>query len=128
MQLMNDMIKGNFFRRLAPVPLLVLCLLGNMGCEKMLDVNSSRAVGEENMWTSMEDSRAALMGLYGLVRAALVDNNAHWIYGDVRAGGFVSPNRPDLQIGRASCREGVRMSGCGVTWDNTLHSALWHRN
>lgn len=97
MQLMNDMIKGNFFRRLAPVPLLVLCLLGNMGCEKMLDVNSSRAVGEENMWTSMEDSRAALMGLYGLVRAALVDNNAHWIYGDVRAGGFVSPNRPDLR-------------------------------
>src|SRR5690606_23447986 len=96
MQLQNKMTTGNFFRRLVPAALLILCFV-NMGCKKMLDIESTRAVGEENMWKTMEDSRAALMGLYGLVRAALVDNNAHWVYGDVRAGEFKSTNRPDLR-------------------------------
>ncbi|MEC3881123.1 RagB/SusD family nutrient uptake outer membrane protein [Parapedobacter sp. 10938] len=96
MKLQYNMITGNLFRRFVPAALLVLCLF-SMGCQKMLDVNSTRAVGEENMWNTMEDSRAALMGLYGLTRAALVDNNAHWVYGDVRAGEFKSPNRPDLR-------------------------------
>src|SRR5690606_23519383 len=96
MQLQNKMTTGNFFRRLVPAALLILCFV-NMGCKKMLDIESTRAVGEENMWKTMEASLAALMGLYGLVRAALVDSNAHWVYGDVPAGEFDTPNRPDLR-------------------------------
>src|SRR5690606_15630478 len=78
------------------VPCMVL-LVGLSGCQKMLDVDSSRVVGEKNMWNTLEDSRAAIMGTYGLVRAALVDHNAHWLYGDVRAGEFTAPTRQDLR-------------------------------
>ena len=63
----------------------------------MLDIDSTRLVNEENMWTSMEDTRAALMGVYGLTKAALNDQNAHWIYGEVRTNEFVIPSRQDLK-------------------------------
>jgi len=67
------------------------------GCKKALDVNSTRVVAEGNFWNTLEDSRAALLGVYGLTRAALADNNGHWIYGDVRMGNFDSPIRQDLK-------------------------------
>jgi hypothetical protein len=67
------------------------------GCKNVLDIDSTRTVGEKNMWNKLEDSRAALMGTYSLTRAALVDNNAHWIYGDLRSGEFTSPTRQDLK-------------------------------
>jgi hypothetical protein len=66
-------------------------------CKKALNINSTRLVGEVNFWNSLEDSRAALMGVYGLTRAALADNNRHWLYGDVRTGTFDSPIRQDLR-------------------------------
>lgn len=69
----------------------------NSGCKKILDIDSTRTVGEKNMWNKLEDTRGALLGTYGLTRAALVDNNAHWIYGDVRSGEFTSPTRQDLK-------------------------------
>jgi hypothetical protein len=65
-------------------------------CNKMLEVDSVRTVAEKNMWNSLEDSRGALMGVYGLTRVALIDNDAFWIYGDVRSGDFSSPVRQDL--------------------------------
>ena len=80
-----------------PLCVLVAVALLAVGCKKMLDVDSSRIVGEKNMWNSLEDTRAAIMGTYGLVRAALADHNAHWLYGDVRAGEFTSPTRQDLR-------------------------------
>src|SRR3546814_8241886 len=49
------------------------------------------------MWNSLEDTRGALMGTYGLVRSAMADHNAHWLLGDVRAGEFKSPIRQDLK-------------------------------
>src|SRR3546814_16800557 len=49
------------------------------------------------MWNSLEDTRGALMGTYGIVRSALADHNAHWLLGDVRAGEFKSPIRQDLK-------------------------------
>jgi hypothetical protein len=67
------------------------------GCKKALDINSTRVVNEVNSWNNMEDSRAKLLGVYGLTRAALADNNGHWIYGDVRMGAFESPLRQDLK-------------------------------
>jgi hypothetical protein len=66
-------------------------------CKKQLDVDSSRVVNEVHYWNTLEDARAAIMGVYGLTRAALAENDGHWIYGDVRMGNFVSPNRQDLQ-------------------------------
>ncbi|MGB3539917.1 MAG: hypothetical protein WBA42_17320, partial [Mesorhizobium sp.] len=51
------------------------------GCSKMLDVDSTRTVAEKNMWNSLEDTRAGLLGVYGLTRAALADNNLFWVYG-----------------------------------------------
>ncbi|WP_039867633.1 RagB/SusD family nutrient uptake outer membrane protein [Pedobacter sp. BAL39] len=77
--------------------LLIIIALGNTGCKKVLDIDSSRAVGEKNMWNKLEDTRGALMGIYGLTRSAMADNNSFWIYGDVRSGDFVSPVRQDLR-------------------------------
>lgn len=67
-----------------------------VSCKKMLDVDSTRLVSEENMWLSMEDSRGALMGIYGLTKSALNDHNAHWVYGEARTGEFAIPLRQDL--------------------------------
>lgn len=66
-------------------------------CKKELDANSTRVVNEVNYWNTIEDARAGIMGVYGLTRAALADNNGHWIYGDVRMGNFDSPIRQDLK-------------------------------
>ncbi|MFZ4862366.1 RagB/SusD family nutrient uptake outer membrane protein [Sphingobacterium sp. Mn56C] len=66
-------------------------------CEKMLDIHATRSVREENMWNTLEDTRAGLMAVYGLTKAALNDNNAHWLYGELRAGDFLSPVRRDLK-------------------------------
>ncbi|WP_449435278.1 hypothetical protein [Pedobacter steynii] len=70
---------------------LIFFALVTGGCKKALDINSTRVVNEQNSWNNMEDSRAKLLGVYGLTRAALADNNGHWIYGDVRMGNFDSP-------------------------------------
>ncbi len=67
------------------------------GCKKALDITPTRVVSEENYWRTLEDARAGIMGVYGLTRAALADNNGHWIYGDVRMGNFDSPIRQDLK-------------------------------
>ncbi len=66
-------------------------------CKKTLDVDSSRVVNETNYWNTLEDARSGIMGVYGLTRAALADNDGHWIYGDVRMGNFDSPIRQDLK-------------------------------
>ena len=79
------------------VGLLVCTALFGTGCKKILDIDSSRTVGEKNMWNKLEDTRGALMGVYGLTRSALADNNSFWIYGDVRSGDFTSPIRQDLR-------------------------------
>ncbi len=77
--------------------ILFISILLFGSCKKMLDINSTRLVSEENMWLNMEDSRAALMGVYGLTKAAMNDHNAHWIYGEVRSGDFSIPLRQDLK-------------------------------
>lgn len=77
--------------------LTLFVALSAVSCKKVLDIDSTRAVSEKNMWKTMEDTRAALVGTYGLTRAALADNNAHWLYGDVRSGDFTSPTRQDLK-------------------------------
>ena len=75
----------------------LIAMLLFTGCKKMLDIDSTRTVGEKNMWNTLEDTRAALMGVYGLTQSALADHNAFWLYGDVRAAEFTSPTRQDLK-------------------------------
>lgn len=76
---------------------LITCVLVAGGCKKALDINPTRLVSEKNYWRTLEDARAGIMGVYGLTRSALADNNGHWIYGDVRMGNFDSPIRMDLK-------------------------------
>ncbi|KAA2244818.1 RagB/SusD family nutrient uptake outer membrane protein [Chitinophaga agrisoli] len=78
------------------VILLGMALLGS-ACKKMLDEPSRRALTEENMWQNKNDARAATYGCYALIRAALMNENAHWVYGDMRGGDFRVTKRGDLQ-------------------------------
>ncbi|MGY3054193.1 hypothetical protein ACVWYG_002399 [Pedobacter sp. UYEF25] len=79
------------------LPSLIFLTLMAGSCKKALDIDSTRLVNEVNFWNTIEDSRAALIGVYGLTRSALAENNGHWIYGDVRMGAFDSPIRQDLK-------------------------------
>lgn len=65
-------------------------------CANKLDIHSSSLINESNQWGSISDTRANLMGLYGLLRAAMVEHNGHWVYGELRMGDFASYNRADL--------------------------------
>ncbi|MGO1243948.1 MAG: RagB/SusD family nutrient uptake outer membrane protein [Sphingobacterium sp.] len=75
--------------------LMVVCI-SLSSCEKMLSVDSTRVVSDENMWEKMEDTRAGLLGIYALTKSALVDHNAYWLYGEVRTGEYSVPVRRDL--------------------------------
>ncbi|MCH5597284.1 RagB/SusD family nutrient uptake outer membrane protein [Niabella ginsengisoli] len=66
-------------------------------CNKQLDTASTRQASEDQHWTKFEDARAGLLGMYGLFRAALSDNNAYWILGELRGGDFQAVSRPDLK-------------------------------
>lgn len=80
--------------------LIVTLVFGSLlfsACNKQLDVKSPRQQDEKNQWTRYEDARSGLMGMYGLFRAAVADNNAHWLWGELRQGDFRSVVRPDLK-------------------------------
>ena len=68
-----------------------------VSCNDFLNVESKRIAKEDQQWSTLEDTRAALMGVYGLMRAALVENNAYWICGDLHGGDFSVTDRLDLQ-------------------------------
>lgn len=72
-------------------------LVSSIGCSNYLDIDSTHVAAEEGQWESISDSRSALIGVYGLSRAALANNNGYWIYGELRKGNFSSYKRPDLQ-------------------------------
>lgn len=77
---------------------IILLLAGICNsCDKMLDRPSKRALTEENMWQNKNDARAAIYGCYALMRAALLNQNAYWAYGDLRGGDFRVTKRVDLQ-------------------------------
>lgn len=79
---------------------LFMALIGLLtvvsSCTKSLDAPSLEVAGEKLHWRSISDSKSGLIGIYGLMRAALVSNNGHWIYGDVRGGDFSVYSRGDL--------------------------------
>lgn len=77
--------------------LLIFILILFSGCNNLLDIDSSHAVSEKNFWNSHEDTRTALIGVYGLMRAAMADNNAWWMYGELRDGDFSAIQRQDMK-------------------------------
>lgn len=79
------------------VTVLLLTALTGTGCRKILNVEASNLINEENAWTSLNDARAALLGTYGLLRTALAENEANWLYGELRGDVYKALNRPDLQ-------------------------------
>jgi hypothetical protein len=76
--------------------ILIIGILGS-GCKKSLDIESTHLVNEANNWKSITDTRSALLGTYGLLRAAMADNNGHWLYGELRDGDFKASSRLDLK-------------------------------
>lgn len=81
---------------------LAFCLLSslvsvNLSCKKMLDVESTRLATEEVQWANLQDTRSGLMGIYGLMRTALGNNNAHWLWGEMREGDFTATSKSDLK-------------------------------
>ncbi|MGB3106962.1 RagB/SusD family nutrient uptake outer membrane protein [Sphingobacterium siyangense] len=80
-----------------------MCLFAMVlnACNKNIDLDSFHAAAEEEQWKKIEDARAGLMGIYGLTRAALAENNGHWLNGDVRGGDFTvvksARNEQELQ-------------------------------
>lgn len=74
---------------------LALCL--TVSCKKALDVPSSRLANEDGHWTTLQDTRSGLMATYGLMRVAMAENNAHWLWGELRKGDFNASSRSDLK-------------------------------
>lgn len=91
------MLKNKIMRNIAVVGVILLLAGGMQSCKKMLDVPSHRALTEENMWQTKNDARAGLSACYALMRAAMSNENAHWVYGDLRGGDFQSTKRGDLR-------------------------------
>ncbi|MGE8244158.1 MAG: hypothetical protein ACN6PD_15900 [Sphingobacterium sp.] len=67
-------------------------------CNKKLDIVAVNVGSEGKEWASISDTRAHLMGMYGLMRAAMVDNYGHWVYGEMRYGDFNAYSRADLRV------------------------------
>lgn len=83
-------------RKLIKIGILVFLSAWFVSCDKMLTHPSRRAVSESNMWQSVNDARAGLSACYALTRAALLNENAYWVYGELRAGDFSITSRNDL--------------------------------
>lgn len=66
-------------------------------CKKIDEIQSTRVQKETDSWKTIEDAKANLIGMYALMRNAMVADNGHWIMGDLRNGDFLSTGRADLQ-------------------------------
>ncbi|MBC8054200.1 MAG: RagB/SusD family nutrient uptake outer membrane protein [Sphingobacteriaceae bacterium] len=88
--------------RLLNILFIVFFSLSGISCKKLLDVDPTRLLGEESMWNTQTDAKAAMLGLLGLSKAAFCDNERYWLYGDLRTidgkgGDFRSTQRLDLK-------------------------------
>lgn len=76
--------------------LFIAFSIGLSSCKKGLDFPSTHLVPINQMWKTKNDARSALFATYGLMRAALADNNAYLAYGELRAKDFSGIANPDL--------------------------------
>lgn len=83
--------------RIRTVVLFGIVSLLSISCSKIDDIKSERLATEETNWKTLEDARANLMSVYGLMRSASISDNGHWLMGDLRQGDFKITNRADLK-------------------------------
>lgn len=76
---------------------LAYCLVVLPACNKQLEVKSTSLSNERGAWDSYDDVGSALTGIYGLLRTSMADQNAYWLFGDLRSGDFTAVSRPDLK-------------------------------
>lgn len=95
MNMYSKMKKGSLI--LAALLMIGSSMLVLPSCNDTLDVKSRRVSGEQNHWESLDDVRSGLIGIYGLLRAALANGNGYWLRGDLRRGDFTAYSRPDLK-------------------------------
>lgn len=76
--------------------LLLLLTIVFAGCGRELDLPSRHQVPENNMWQQRNDARSGVFATYGLMRAALANENAFFAYGELRAGNFKASSRADI--------------------------------
>ncbi|WP_143308967.1 RagB/SusD family nutrient uptake outer membrane protein [Chitinophaga vietnamensis] len=88
---------NNIFRSVRKAALALALTATGVSCSKILDVKSTRLVTDKDFWSTVQDARSSLIGVYGLTRAALADNAAFWMYGEFRKGDFVPVSRADLK-------------------------------
>ena len=62
-------------KRTFGVSMLLAATFFCQSCNSFLDVDVRHAASENQQWQTFEDTRAALMGVYGLMRSALAENN-----------------------------------------------------
>lgn len=89
--------KGVNINRVLIALVLFLTVSLSFSCKKALDIQPTRFADEPAEWKKLEDARANLIGVYALMRTAMVADNTHWLMGDLRAGDFVSTDRADLK-------------------------------
>jgi hypothetical protein len=85
---------NKFFIRIGCIVFAGMVL--SVSCKNTLDVAPTHMVPVGQMWQVKNDARSAVFGTYGLLRAALSNNNAYLAYGELRAGDFVSTSRSDI--------------------------------
>jgi len=95
MNIISKMKKNSVL--LAAFLIMASSLLVLPSCNDTLDVKSTRVSGEQNHWEGLDDVRSGLIGIYGLLRAALANENGYWLRGDLRHGDFTAYSRPDLK-------------------------------
>lgn len=74
---------------------------------------------QEQQWNSLTDNRSALMGIYGLMRSALAENNTYWACGDLRLGDFSVYEREDLKA--------IASNKLLASFDNIQRISNWNR-
>ncbi len=114
--LINNLIR---LQKSWAIALAGICCLTLTACNDFLDVDSYHVASEDQQWTTLDQNRGALMGVYGLTRAALATENTHWLCGELRGGDFTVYNRTDL--GR------VRQSDLRGPYESLKTVANWSR-
>jgi hypothetical protein len=89
--------KGVSLNRVLITLVLILTVTMNFSCKNALDIQSTRLSDETTQWKRLEDAKGGLIGIYALMRTAMVADNTHWLMGDLRGGDFVATNRADLK-------------------------------
>lgn len=99
----------------------VMVLLAFSSCNSLLDNDDEfyRVSTQEQQWNTISDTRSALMGVYGLMRSALAENNTYWAVGEMRLGDFTVLQREDLKA--------LVRNELDAPYDNIAQISNWNR-